>query len=89
MEKQLSAIAADFIETCRRADRKTFLEQMRQVHPSYQQVFAGLVLAWLNDYVDKRFDERTHASMTYVRELRDIYRAATGDDGFKDRFPFI
>lgn len=89
MEKSLSALAADFIEACRRESREKFLGQMQQVHPTLQQVFAGLVFVWLNTYADQRSDDRNKASIDFTSELRDIYRSATENEGFKDRFPFI
>jgi len=89
MERNLSAIIADCIEECRRDSRERFIDEMSQVHPTLQQIFAGLVFGWLNAYADRRPDDRTDASVEFTRQLRDMYRDAVCAEGFKDRFPFI
>lgn len=89
MERPLSVIITDCIEECRRDSREKFIDEMSQVHPTLQQVFAGLVFGWFNAYAEYRSDDRNEASVEFTRELRDLYRDAACADGFKDKFPFI
>jgi hypothetical protein len=89
MEKEFSTIAADFIDAYCRTSHEKFLEQMRLMHRTYQQLLAGMVLGWLNDYVNYRTDDRNKSSVAFVRELRALHCETTGDEGFKDKFPLI
>jgi hypothetical protein len=66
-----------------------FLKQMRELHRSNQQIFAGLVFTWLNDYVNYPTDERNEKSVEYTRELCNLICEATGKDGFKYKFHCI
>ncbi len=85
MSKNLSQIATDLTNAYWNMGREEFLKQMRELHRSNQQIFAGLVFTWLNDYVNYPIDERNERSVEYARELRK----PTGKGGFKDRFPCI
>ncbi len=89
MEKEFSAIAADFIDAYCRTSHEKFLEQMRNLHPTYQQILAGMVLGWLNDYVSYRTDDRNKSSVAFVRELHALHCETTDQTGFKDKFSLI
>ncbi len=89
MDEKINAIAIDLIIAYWNMGREEFLKKMRELHRSEQQIFASLVFAWLNDFVDYPTDERNEKSVEYARELRKLYCEATGKGGFKDRFPCI
>jgi hypothetical protein len=89
MEKTLSQIATDLTNAYWNMGQAEFLKQMRELHRSNQQIFAGLVFTWLNDYVNYPTDERNERSVEYARELRNLISEATGQGEFKDRFPCI
>ena len=87
--KEINTIATDFATAGYNADREKFLQEMRLMHRTNQQIFAGLVFAWLNDYADYPVDDRNRASVDFCRELKDMYCAACDREYFRDLFPLI
>ena len=70
--------------------REKFLEAMRNMHPTGQQIFAGHVLAWINDYATNcRVDDRNRNSVEECRKILEAYRLDTGEEKLRERFPMI
>ena len=69
--------------------REKFLDAMVRLHPTVQQVFTGLCLAWVNQHAVNRWDERNRASGKVCEQLRFLYGVDTGEDNIRDTFPMV
>ena len=70
--------------------REKFLEATRKMHPTIQQIFAGHVLAWINDYATNyRVDDRNRCSVEECKKILNAYRVDTGGEKLRERFPMI
>jgi len=67
-----------------------FLEEMRKTHPTIQQIFAGFVLSWINDYATNyRVDARNQYSIEECQKIINAHRLASGEEKLRERFPMI
>ena len=69
--------------------RSNFMEVMKDLHPTCQQLFMGLCFNWINEMAKMRTDPRNEASAAVCRRLVDLYSADTGEDEIPSKFPFI
>ena len=69
--------------------KKELLEAMARMHPTLQQVFTGLCLAWVNQHATNLWDERNRASGRLCEQLRFLYSVDTGEDNIRDTFPMV
>lgn len=70
-------------------DRDKFIKEMKERHRTEQQMFAGLILAWINEYAESPTDDRNKASVEVCQLLVELYHGLTGERKIKDKFPMI
>ncbi|GAB6119635.1 hypothetical protein [Dysgonomonas termitidis] len=89
-KKEIHQIAGDLANAGFNTSREKFLEQMRNLHPTSQQLFAGLVLAWIKDYAENyRIDDRNRRSIEECRKVINSFNALNGNEELKTKFPCI
>lgn len=69
--------------------RPMLLNVLRHTHPTLQQYFTGLCLAWINELPHCGIDERNRASAETCRKLVEAYCEWTGEDKIPDKFPMV
>ena len=71
-------------------NEKKLLAELRTLHPTQQQKFVGMVLAWINDYATNyRVDGRNSASHKVCKRLVELHKADTGEEKITDRFMMV
>ncbi|NDV80795.1 hypothetical protein [Bacteroides sp. 51] len=89
-KEKIFNLADSFTNEACNATRKEFLEEMKKLHPTIQQMFAGLVLSWLKDYATNyRQDPRNKHSIEECQKLIDSYTQIHGSEELRERFPMI
>lgn len=88
-KEEIHLKAENLTNTAFNATREEFLQQMRMMHRTSQQLFAGLVLAWLQDYATYSVDPRNRCSVEYCKELIETFNAAHPDEPLRTRFPLV
>ena len=79
-----------FLNTFSGVKKETFLEELRSQHRTLQQIFAGYVLAFINEYATNfAVDGRNKSSVEECRKLLKAYHTATGEEKIRDWFPMI
>lgn len=85
----LYQLASKFINEAWNTGSRSFLEEMRKMHPTEQQIFAGLILTWLSDYTrNYRIDDRNKQSIEECRKLLDSFKAVNEEE-LRTKFPLI
>jgi hypothetical protein len=89
-KEKVYPLANDFINTGFNVSRREFLEEMRRLHPTLQQIFAGLVLSWITDYgTNYRMDDRNKCSIKECRKLLESFRTVNNDENVRTSFPLV
>lgn len=89
-KEKIQLLASDFIDAGFNTGREDFLQEMRGLHPTMQQIFAGLVLSWIADYCTSyRMDDRNKSSMEECRKLMESFRAVNDDQNVRTSFPLV
>lgn len=65
------------------------LNVLRELHPTLQQTFTGLCLAWINELPQCRIDDRNRSSAGVCRKLVELYTDDTGEEKIRDKFMMI
>ncbi len=85
--KEIGRLISELTNTFGGYHRRKLIEELRRLHPTRQQIFTGMALAWINDFANSsRIDDRNRSSHRVCKRLADLYAAATGEDEIKDRF---
>jgi hypothetical protein len=89
-KEKVYQLASDFINAGFNTGREDFLQEMHKLHPTMQQIFAGLVLSWMVDYCTSYgMDDRNRNSMAECRNLMESFRAVNDDRDVKTSFPLV
>lgn len=88
-KQEIHSIAEDLANAGFNASKEEFLNQMRMMHRTSQQIFAGLMLAWLQDYVTYPVDGRNQCSVVYCAKLLEAYAEKFPDEPLRNGFPLI
>lgn len=88
-KEEIHLKAENLTNTAYNATREEFLQQMRMMHRTNQQIFAGLVLAWLQDYATYPVDPRNRSSVEYCKKLIETINTALPDEPLRTRFPVV
>jgi len=88
-KQQIRQIAEDLANAGFNASKEEFLQQMRMMHRTSQQIFAGLVLAWLQDYITYPVDPRNQISVDYMAKLLEAFTEKYPDEPLRRGFPLI
>ncbi|MBF0648704.1 hypothetical protein IR083_07715 [Dysgonomonas sp. GY75] len=59
------------------------------MHRTSQQMFAGLVLAWMQDYATYPVDDRNKCSVAYITRLLETFAEKYPEEPLRNRFPLI
>lgn len=87
--KEIHHIAEDLANAVFNTSQDDFLRQMRLLHRTNQQMFAGLVLLWMQDYVNYDTDGRNQYSVGYFKKMLDAFMAAYPDEPLRKGFPLV
>lgn len=88
-KQEIHLKAENLANTAFNASTEEFLQQMRMMHRTNQQIFAGLVLAWLQDYATYSTDPRNQFSVEYCKKLIEAFKMAYPDEPLRTRFPLV
>lgn len=89
-KEKILNLTDNFINEACNVTRKEFLEEMRKLHPTIQQMFAGLVLSWMKDYATNYHqDSRNKYSIEECRRIIDAFASNYPDEEIRNRFPMI
>lgn len=88
-KEKIHQIAENLANASYNATREEFLQQMRMMHRTNQQIFAGLVLSWMQDYITYSVDPRNRCSVEYCKKLIETFNAAHPDEPLRTRFPLV
>ena len=88
-KKEIHQIAEDLANAVFNASKEEFLRQMRLLHRTNQQMFAGLVLLWMQDYVNYDTDGRNRYSVEYFSKLIETFKSAHPDEPLRKGFPLV
>ena len=88
-KEEIHQIAEKLANAGYNATREEFLQQMRMMHRTNQQIFAGLVLSWMQDYVTYSTDGRNRFSVEYYKELIEVFKSAYPDEPLRKGFPLV
>lgn len=69
--------------------RPMLLKVLRYTHPTVQQYFTGLCLAWINELPHCNIDDRNRASAETCRKLVEAYCRSTGEEKIPDKFRMV
>lgn len=88
-EPTISQLIEKLTNTCDSTTYEQFLSEMKKVHPTLQQKFAGLILAWIIDYAENYpQDDRNRCSIRECRKIVNTYQALH-DENPRTTFPLI
>lgn len=89
-KKEISQIANDFAIAVYNTNHEKALQEMHRLHPTYQQILAGFILAWLQDFATNYSqDGRNTYSIAEVKKLMDAYNTVHPDEKLRIHFPCI
>lgn len=89
-KKEILGVISALTNTYSSDNRRMLLEELRNLHTALQQIFAEMVLAWINDYAKNyNVDGRNRTNNSVCKRLVGLYRADTGEEKIKDNFLMI
>lgn len=89
VNRTMSDIASDFANAGFSMGRDLFLKQMKMMHRTEQQMFAGLIISWIQDYTTYNTDDRNKYSVEYFTRMLDAFKTANPDEPLRKGFPLI
>ncbi|MDR1502560.1 MAG: hypothetical protein LBT43_08905 [Prevotella sp.] len=88
-KQEIYLIAESFSNAGFNATQKEFLQQIRLMHLTSQQIFAGLILMWLQNFVACPVDDRNKYSVVYIIELLEAFARKFLDEPLQSELPLI
>lgn len=90
VKQSITNIAEELTGEGSNVTRAEFLTEMQRMHPTNQQIFAGLVLSWMKDYAENYdADARNKYSIQEIKDIIESYKQTHDGEEFRSGFPLI